>query len=256
MLEATLPRKHGRRGRAASNGTQRRYRALRSPRSTDLGARIRRRASVRWRQIVEQLDPGSGLGAQAGDTHMRVRNGGEPFLLGAGAGDVQTQAAAIKGRARLGVLRDDGTVVDAEVKLVLLLPARLAFAGWELDQLERVAVGIAERNRSDAARVRVRGGQCLRPGGNRRRTLPPHDRISPVDVRDDDREVLKPAAVAARMVRDRAGGTLHELDDFFAELQRNCRRFGVIARHEGERTVVEPIGRSRFATGTTIPSTA
>jgi len=60
-----------------------------------LGARIRWRwTSIRRRQIVEQLDPRSGLGAQAGDPHTRARNGGEPFLLDppilAGAGDAQT----------------------------------------------------------------------------------------------------------------------------------------------------------------------
>jgi len=113
------------------------------------GTRIRRRrASVRWHQILEELDPGSDRRAQTRDPHMRARHPGKPLLLDApvlaSAGDPQTQAAPIKGEARLGVFHDDRAMVDAEEQPVLFLPAGSALAARKLDQLERVIVGIPE----------------------------------------------------------------------------------------------------------------
>ena len=76
---------------------------------------------------------------------MSVGNGREPFLLHppilARSGNTQTQTVAPKGEARLGVLHRNGAVVDAEKQPVRLLPARVALAGWKLNQLERVPIG-------------------------------------------------------------------------------------------------------------------
>ena len=54
-------------------------------------------------------------------------------------------------------------MVDPEEEQVLLLPAWVAFAGRELDQLERVPVRIAEINGADPTGIRVPGGKLLDP---------------------------------------------------------------------------------------------
>src|SRR6266851_207137 len=114
--------------------------------------------------------------AQRGDPHMRRGDSREEFLLDApvfaGSGDEEAETVAIKGEARVCIVGRDPTVVDAEKEPSLFLPAQRALARRKLDQLERVAIRIAEIDRADAAGVWVPGGKGLRPGPDRRRARP------------------------------------------------------------------------------------
>src|SRR5215510_1698040 len=128
------------------------------------GGRIRRRrAPVRRLQIVQKLYPRPGRRAQTRDPYTDARHGREPFLLGApvlaGTGDAQTQPAAVKVEARLSVSHDNSGMINPEEQAILLLPARVALAGRELNQFERMTVAIAEINRADSPGIGVPGGQ-------------------------------------------------------------------------------------------------
>jgi hypothetical protein len=91
-------------------------------------------------------------------------------------------------------------VIDAEEQpLGRLLPPRVALAGWKPDELERVAVGIAEVERADAARVRVPVRKALRLRRHVRDALVVEPLVGPVHVPDDDRHVLEPPVVAVRI---------------------------------------------------------
>ncbi len=102
-------------------------------------------------------------------------------------------------------------MVDAEEQAVCRLPARIALAAREVQHLEVVAVGIAEIERRDSARVLVPRGQGLRAGRGVRDAVRAQRRVRAVHVAHDDRDVLEPAVVAARVRRDRAALGREEL---------------------------------------------
>src|SRR5213593_1908612 len=98
---------------------------------------------------------------------MGAADGVQACLLGPGvlaaAGDAEAEVVAIEGDALLGVSDRDRGVVDAEEEPIgRLLPARIALAGREPDELQRMAVGIAEVEGANAARVPVPVGEALR----------------------------------------------------------------------------------------------
>jgi hypothetical protein len=91
---------------------------------------------------------------------VRPADGVQPRLLVARvlarAGDAEAEPVAVEGEAPGGVGDGDRGVIDAqEERVTMLLPARITLARREPDQLERVPVGIAEVEGTDAARRRV-----------------------------------------------------------------------------------------------------
>jgi hypothetical protein len=111
-------------------------------------------------------------------------------------------------------------VVYAEEEAVLRLPARIALTRWEVQHLEVVAVRIAEIERRNATGVLVPRGQRLRAGRRVSDAVRAQGSICTVHVAHDDRDVLKPAVVAARVRRNRTplrGEELTKLEGLRAE---------------------------------------
>ena len=127
-------------------------------------------------QVVQQFDAGAARGAQSCNADMCARHARQTLLFDAPvlalADDAQPEPVAVERKAALGVGGGDRGVVDAEKQPVPLLPARIAFAGRVLDQLQRMPVGIAKIHGADAAGIRVPRRQELRPGGDRRGPVP------------------------------------------------------------------------------------
>ena len=68
-------------------------------------------------------------------------------------------------QACLGIFHNDGGVIDSEEKRIgLLLPAWVAFASGELDELKYMIVWIAEIEGPNACYSKVPSWQCLRCG--------------------------------------------------------------------------------------------
>ena len=84
------------------------------------------------------------------------------------------------------------------------MPVRIALARREPEDLEEVAVRVLEVEGADAAGVRVPVRQPLRRGRGVLDPVLAEPRIGPVHVAHDDRHVLEPAVVAARVGRHRA----------------------------------------------------
>ena len=127
-----------------------------------------------------------------------------PVVLGL-ARHLEAQRVPPDGEAPLGVFDGDGGVVDAEEEAVLRLPARVALAGRELEDLEVMAVGILEVKGLDAAGVRVSGRQGLRPLEAWGDIVLAQAAIDGVHPAGDQRHMLKPEIVAAAAGRDWAG---------------------------------------------------
>src|SRR5215471_10981016 len=126
----------------------------------------RHRSTAGGHQIVQQLDPRTAAGAQRRDADVGAGHRRQAFLFDtpviARAGDAQAEAVPIESDTLVGIGYRDRAMVDAEKQPVLLLPARLALVGRELDQFERMAVRVAEIDGADAAGVRVPRRQKLR----------------------------------------------------------------------------------------------
>ena len=60
-----------------------------------------------------------------------------------------------------------------------------------------------------------------------------------MDIGDDNRQMLEPAVIAARIARQRPPRLLDQLDRLFAEPESHAGRLGGIDRHEGERPSIE-----------------
>ena len=98
-------------------------------------------------QVLEELDARAGGGAEAGDVQPGALHVVQVLLLGpevhALAGHPEAEHVAVERQARLGVAHHDGGVVDAEEQPVARrVPLRIALVRRELQDLERVAVGI------------------------------------------------------------------------------------------------------------------
>src|SRR5207245_2984543 len=96
----------------------------------------------------------------------------EPLLLRpvvlAPAHGPHAEDVPVEAEARLGVAHDDRGVVDTEEHAVTgPMPAGVALVGRELEDLERVPVGIPEVEGADAGRVRVPVGKPAAGSGKR-----------------------------------------------------------------------------------------
>lgn len=196
-----------------------------------VGPQIGRRGPpVAGGEVLEELDPGTGSGAEAGDTQAGPEHVVEVLLLGppvlALARDPQPEDIAVEPEAPLGVADHDRGVVEAQEEPVSrageTVPAWVSLARGERDQLEEVPVGIAEVESFDAARVRVPVGKALRARGGVPHPVLPQARVGPLHVAHDDGDVLERAVVAAHVGRDLASGrgeVLGELQLLVSEAQ-------------------------------------
>src|SRR5215471_12055747 len=95
-------------------------------------------------------------------------------------------------------------MIDAEERAgVLRLPSWIALAAGKPDELERVAVRIAEVERPDAASSRVRERDGLRRGRDGLDSMIAKPPIRGVHVSDHDGHVLESLVVALRALKDR-----------------------------------------------------
>ena len=158
---------------------------------------------------------------------------------------------AVEAAAAARVAHGDGGVVDAELQALGPFPHGPALARRKVDQLERMAVGVAKLVGVDA------GGECGGAAG-RDRGGGPHACGGGVHGADHDREVLEPEVVTAAAGRvgragavppdqlelvitkaqaDRAGGGAGEQ----GAGNRGFERAGMDAA-EAERVAVEGLG--------------
>jgi hypothetical protein len=124
-----------------------------------VGCGVRGSCASRARcQVLEELDPRPLGRAQSGDAQVRTEHIVEMLLLGAeilaGAGDAQSEQIVVEALAGVGVRHDDGGVVDAEEQTsVVCMPSGSAFARRKGEQLQIVAVRVAEIESFDACGV-------------------------------------------------------------------------------------------------------
>jgi len=108
-------------------------------------------------------------------------------------------------------------------KMPLPAPARVALVGRELQDLERVAVGIAEVERLDPARLGIPVRQPLRPGGDLLDLVATEPEVGLLQVAGDDRDVLEPDVVAPGVGRAaRPRGVAYSVSSMLAA--ENARR--------------------------------
>src|SRR2546430_12342702 len=80
----------------------------------------------------------------------------------------QAEQIAIKMQTSVRVRDPDGSVVNAEKKVVgFLLPTRIAFAGWKINDLQIVLIRIAKIERFNTGSGFNRGWQRLWTGRNK-----------------------------------------------------------------------------------------
>src|SRR5688572_18065441 len=136
-----------------------------------VGPGIRRiRAAVSRREVFEKFDAGSRRGAQCGDPQTRPEYVVQTFLLGTVvltlAGNLKAKHIAIEPQAGLCVGNNDRGVIYSQKEPALgALPLRIPLAGGEREDLEGMAVRIAEIKGFDAGGIPVPFGQTLRTGG-------------------------------------------------------------------------------------------
>ena len=119
-------------------------------------------------------------------------------VVGAVASHAKPKRVPIEPQARVRIGDDNRRVVDAEKQPAFgCLPLRVAFAGGELQDLERMTVGVLEVERLDSARRDVPIREPLRLGRCVLDLVLSEARIGGIHVGDDDRDVLEPAIVAA-----------------------------------------------------------
>ena len=154
------------------------------------------------------------------------------------AGNSQTEFIAIKREAVVGVVDRDRRVIDAEkqsVALRQLVPFLRSLPFRKLQDLEHVVVGILEVERPYTGSRGDVCGQSLRAGRGVLHFVCTKKRVSLVDVRNDDRDVLKPSIVTSRVDRDRTSlrsEILGELEEFRTELESHDTR--TCAENSGE----------------------
>src|SRR4029434_570522 len=98
-----------------------------------------------------------------------------------------------------------------------LLPLRVPFTRWKVDELQVVAVRILEVESLDAGRRLIPVGNPLRPGGSVRYFMHAQLLVGLVHVADDNGDVLEPLIVAAR-VRGDWSASGHKISGEFDEL--------------------------------------
>jgi len=158
------------------------------------------RSAASGRQVLQEFDARAGPQSQPRDPETRALDVVEPFLLEAEvpalSGHGKPQEIAVEAEAPLGVRHDDGRVVDAEKEAGRRrLPARIALAGWEPDQLEVMAIGVLEVERPNPARRRVGHRQGLWSGRRVAHSGAAEDAVGLVHVAHHDGHVLEPVVV-------------------------------------------------------------
>src|SRR6266496_1878992 len=169
------------------------------------------RVNIRWqgppiarRKIFEKLDPWPRVRPHSGDAQMRAENLIKMFLLGpkifALTHFAQSEQVAIKMQTRFRVCDANGGVVDAQKKLVgFLLPARITFTRRKINDLKIVLIGIAKIERFNASSGFDRRRQRLWTGRDELHLQCPQFLEGLVHIAHDDRYMLKPKVVAARI---------------------------------------------------------
>src|SRR5437016_1923737 len=102
------------------------------------------------------------------------------------------------------------------------MPLGIALAGGEGQNFQRMAVRVAKIKCADAAGVLVPIGQSLRAWRSVLYFVPAQPSVRAVHIPDDQRYVLKPAIVAARIGRRGTAfrrQVLGKLDELIAETQ-------------------------------------
>src|SRR5215510_9999450 len=115
----------------------------------------------------------------------------------AGACDMQTECVSIELQTRFRVADNDRGMIDTKKEFVFRLPLLIALAFRKLQYFEPVLIGIAKVKRLDAARVFVPVRQALWTSRSVFDFILSQQCISFVHVTGDDRDMLKPAIVAA-----------------------------------------------------------
>ena len=194
-------------------------------------------APARRRNVFEELNTRSFFRAQPGDVQTRAENLIEMLLLDAVifalTRHAHSERVAIKRQALLRIAHDDGRVINAKKNRSAglrpgVLPLRIAFARRKENDFQHMILRVAKIKRLDARRAFVPFRQRLRRGRDVLHLVREQPRVSRVHVAHDDRDVLKPAVVAARIRRDwsaRVAGMLRERDAFVAEFQFRHAQF-------------------------------
>src|SRR5215813_10946760 len=135
-----------------------------------VGPLIRRNgAAILRRSVLQQLDSRTGVRAQAGDVDNSAGDSGQMFLFDPRvvtcADNGKSEQVAVEPQTRVGIADGDGAMVYAEEQLARGgMPLRLPFVGREVDELQRVAVGIPEVEGFDAGGIDIPIGKALRAG--------------------------------------------------------------------------------------------
>ena len=117
-------------------------------------------AAISWRQILEKFNPRSSLSAKGRNAKVRAEHIVQVFLLRsvvfAFPCDFEPQHIPVEFQTGVGVADDDGRVIDAEKEFVgWTVPFGIAFIRGELEDFQRVAIGIGKVERSDSGGVFV-----------------------------------------------------------------------------------------------------
>src|SRR5436190_5453534 len=117
----------------------------------------------------------------------------------------QAEQIAIKMQTSVRVRDPDGSVVDAEKKVVVfLLPTRIAFAGWKINDLQIVLVGITKVERFDSRSGLDRRRQSLRTCRDELHFQSAQFFKCLIHLAHNYGDVLKPKIVASRVSRNRS----------------------------------------------------
>ncbi len=114
------------------------------------------------------------------------------------AGDFEPECVAIELQAGIGVGDNDRSVIYAKKQpFRWLVPFRGALAGWKLQDFERVPVGIFEVESPNSRRRLDVLWKGLRTSRGVLNLIAAQQSVSPIHIRGDDGDMLKPAIIAA-----------------------------------------------------------
>src|SRR5215472_5885219 len=106
----------------------------------------------------------------------------------------KSEQVAVEPQTRVGIADGDGAMVYAEEQLVRGgMPLRLPFVGREVDELQRVAVGIPEVEGFDAGGIYIPIGKALWAGRDFLHMRITQPLVRGLQVAYDNGDVLKPA---------------------------------------------------------------
>ncbi len=177
------------------------------------------------RFVLQKFETRTFRAAQTRDADASARDAAQQLLFAAVVETVsnhgETKFVAIECDAAFHIRHDDCRVIDPAKKGTPAMPARFAFVSRERNQLEEMAVRVAEVERADLSGIEIPIGQGLHAGGNDLRVVTLKLRISGIDIGNDDGDVLKRLVVRRKIARNGTALRLGMAKDqcFFAELQ-------------------------------------